>query len=194
MAALDAAARVQQETDDLAPALRATFKSPRGKPLASPAAAAATCVAANAASRVGLAERPLDEVTPSLPGLMRELGPGCATSPRQLRDLQAQCRALREADVAERAGVLSDSTEAVAGLWYLVPVVCGLALVGVAARSVRLVTLTAGTIGLTVVAGGMLVARSPLGAEPGLFLATGLGVVAIASGIGTQIISKRRST
>lgn len=97
-------------------------------------------------------------------------------------------------DVAERAGVLSDSTEAVAGLWYLVPVVCGLALVGVAARSVRLVTLTAGTIGLTVVAGGMLVARSPLGAEPGLFLATGLGVVAIASGIGTQIISKRRST
>lgn len=97
-------------------------------------------------------------------------------------------------DVAERAGVLSDSTEALAGLWYLVPVVCGLALLGVAVRSVRLVTLTAGTIGLTVVAGGMLVARSPLGAEPGLFLATGLGVVAIASGIGTQIISKRRST
>ena len=99
-------------------------------------------------------------------------------------------------DVVERAGVLSDSTEVLAGLWYLVPVACGLVLVGVAVRSVRLVTLTAGTIGCTVVAGGMLVARSPLGAEPGLFLAAGLGVVATASGIGTQIksMSKRRST
>ena len=97
-------------------------------------------------------------------------------------------------DVVERAGVLSDSTEALAGLWYLVPIVCGLALVGVAIRSVRLVTLTAGTLGLTVVAGGMLVARSPLGAEPGLYLAAGLGVVTIASGIGTQIMTKRRRT
>lgn len=97
-------------------------------------------------------------------------------------------------DVVERAGVLSESTELLAALWYLVPLVCGLALVGVAIRSVRLVTLTAGTIGCTVVAGGMLVARSPLGAEPGLFLATGLGVVAAVSGIGTQIMTKRRRT
>ncbi len=95
-------------------------------------------------------------------------------------------------DVAGRAGVLTGSSESLAGLWYLVPIACGLALVGVAVRSVRLVTLTAGTIGAAVVVGGMLVARSPLGAEPGLFVAVGLGVVATASGIGTQITTKRR--
>lgn len=97
-------------------------------------------------------------------------------------------------EVAGRAGVLSDSTELLAGLWYLVPIACGVALVGAAIRSVLLVTLTAGTIGLTVVAGGMLVARSPLGAEPGLYLASGLGVVAAATGISTLIMTKRRST
>lgn len=97
-------------------------------------------------------------------------------------------------DVAGRAGVLSESTEVLANLWFLVPLACGLAVVGVAVRSVLLITATAGTIGVTVVAGGLLVARSPLGAEPGLFIAVGLGVVAAATGIGTLIMRKRRST
>ncbi len=97
-------------------------------------------------------------------------------------------------DVAGRAGVLSDSTEGLSGLWYVIPLLCGMVLVGVALRSVFLVSLTAGTIGALVVVGGLLVARSPLGAEPGLYLAVGFGTITAGSGIGTLIMDKRRST
>ncbi len=97
-------------------------------------------------------------------------------------------------DVAGRAGVLSESTEGLSNLWYLLPLLCGLVLIGAALRSVLLVALTAGTIGAMAVAGGLLVARSPLGAEPGLFLTVGAGVVTAGTGIGTLIMTKRRST
>lgn len=97
-------------------------------------------------------------------------------------------------DVAGRAGVLSDSTEGLSNLWYLLPLLCGLVLVGAALRSVLVVAATAGTIGAMAVAGGLLVARSPLGAEPGLYLAVGVGIVTAGTGIGTLIMTMRRST
>ncbi|WP_436794454.1 hypothetical protein [Actinospongicola halichondriae] len=97
-------------------------------------------------------------------------------------------------DVAVRAGVLSEANEALSVLWYVVPVLCGLVLVAAALRSVVLVSVTAGTIGAIAVAGGWLVARSPLGVEPGLILAVGVGAATAGTGIGTLITTKRRTT
>lgn len=70
-------------------------------------------------------------------------------------------------DVAERAGVLPGSWAAVASAWYLVPVACGLVLIAIALGTVRLAAFGGGTLGAFVVAGGVLVVRSPLGLEVG---------------------------
>ncbi len=97
-------------------------------------------------------------------------------------------------DVAVRAGVLSSTNEDLTVVWYLIPLLCGLMLVGAAWRSTILVGSTAGTIGVIAVAGGWLVARSPLGVEPGLILAVGVGAATAGTAIGTLITTTRRRT
>ena len=96
-------------------------------------------------------------------------------------------------DVVERAGVLSPTWSGLSRLWYLLPVLVGAALLAVAIGSVRLVALTTGTIGVLVITGGLLVARSPLVVEPGLLLAVGAGACTGCTGIGTMISTRRKT-
>lgn len=86
-------------------------------------------------------------------------------------------------DVAGRAGVLPGSLASLAPLWFLVPAACGLVVVAVAARRHALAGVLTTTLGALVGTGAILVARSPLIAEPAVMAAGGLGACTVLSGV-----------
>ena len=85
-------------------------------------------------------------------------------------------------DVAGRADVLPTSMASLAPAWFLIPVLCGLVLLAVAARRVRLAAAGAATLGALVTAGGVLVARSPLVTEPGAIIGSVAGGSTVLAG------------
>lgn len=93
-------------------------------------------------------------------------------------------------DVAGRSGVLPDGLATAAPLWYLIPALCGAAVLAAALERTRMAAVAAGTLGTLTAVGGALVVRSPLVAEPaavaglvgGLVTATCAVVVVVASG------------
>lgn len=86
-------------------------------------------------------------------------------------------------DVADRAGVLPGSLAGLAPLWFLLPAACGLVVVAVAARRHALAGAVATTLGALVGTGAILVARSPLVAEPAVVVAGVLGACTVLSGV-----------
>lgn len=86
-------------------------------------------------------------------------------------------------DVADRAGVLPGSVAGLAPLWFLVPAACGLVVVAVAARRHALAGVLATTLGALVGTGAILVARSPLIAEPAVVVSGVLGACTVLSGV-----------
>jgi hypothetical protein len=86
-------------------------------------------------------------------------------------------------DIADRAGVVPSSMAAVAVAWFLIPALCGLVLVALASRRVRLGAVLATTLGALVAVGGVLVARSPLAVEPGATLATAAGACTVLASV-----------
>ena len=85
-------------------------------------------------------------------------------------------------DVADRAGVLPETVGTLAVVWFFIPVLCGSVLLAVAWRRVRLAACGAATLGGLVTAGGVLVARSPLVSEPGVFVGVVVGGFTVLAG------------
>jgi hypothetical protein len=90
-------------------------------------------------------------------------------------------------DIADRAGVVPSSMAAVAVAWFLIPALCGLVLVALASRRVRLGAVLATTLGALVAVGGVLVARSPLAVEPGATLATAAGACTVLASVAVWV-------
>ena len=86
-------------------------------------------------------------------------------------------------DVADRAGVLPGSVSGIAPVWFLVPAACGVAVLAVAARRHALAGALTTTLGALVGTGAILVARSPLVAEPAVVAAGVLGACTVLSGV-----------
>ncbi len=86
-------------------------------------------------------------------------------------------------DVADRAGVLPERIAGLAPVWFLVPAVCGVVVIAVAARRRALAGLATTTLGALVGTGAILVARSPLVAEPAVLAAAVLGACTVLNGV-----------
>lgn len=95
-------------------------------------------------------------------------------------------------DIAERGGVLSSSVASLSVLWYFVPVLCGVALLSAASRSVTITCGVATTLGALVAIGGMLVVRSPLVTEPGAVIGASAGVCTVLAGVATFATNSMR--
>ena len=96
-------------------------------------------------------------------------------------------------DVVERAGVLTSSSATVSVVWYFVPALCGVVLVCASLGRVVIAGGSAVTLGALVAAGGVLVARSPLGTEPGATVGVLTGVCTALAGVAALVtITERR--
>ena len=90
-------------------------------------------------------------------------------------------------DIADRAGVVPSSMAAIAVAWFLIPALCGLVLVTIASRRVRLGAFCTSTLGALVAVGGVLVARSPLAVEPGATLGTAAGACTVLASVAVWV-------
>lgn len=96
-------------------------------------------------------------------------------------------------DVTHRAAVLPDGVAAVAPTWFLVPALCGVVLLGVAANHRVTAGAGAATLGALVGTGAVLVARSPLVAETAADVAIVLGACTTVGGLVLLATSGRRT-
>ena len=96
-------------------------------------------------------------------------------------------------DVADRAGVLPDGWATAANLLYLAPAACGLVLLGLAARRHALAGVATTTLGALVGTAAILVARSPLVAEPAARAAVLLGVGSVLSGFAVFVTARKET-
>lgn len=96
-------------------------------------------------------------------------------------------------DVAGRAGVLDDDVAWAATLWFLVPAVCGAALVVLAAHRHAIAGVLMATLGALVGTGAILVDRSPLVAEPAVGVAVVLGGVTALSGVAVLVMARKET-
>ena len=85
----------------------------------------------------------------------------------------------------ERAGILPTDTALLAQLWLLAPLLCASTLLAFAAGATRTVAGSSIILGVLVALGGVLVVRSPLVGETGLWLATLAGVSTALAGFTT---------
>lgn len=96
-------------------------------------------------------------------------------------------------DVADRAGVLPERWAAAAGVLYLAPAACGLVLVAAAARRHTLAGVATATLGALVGTAAILVARSPLVAEPAARAAALLGAGTALSGFAVLVTARKET-
>jgi hypothetical protein len=95
-------------------------------------------------------------------------------------------------DIAERADVIPGSLAGVAQLWFLVPALCGVVLVAISLRLVRLAGVGAATLGGLVGAASVLVARSPLVLEPGAIIGAVAGGCTVIAGGAVLVTASRQ--
>ena len=95
-------------------------------------------------------------------------------------------------DIAGRADVIPGSLAGAAQLWFLVPVLCGVVLLAIAARGVRLAGAVAATLGGLVGAASVLVARSPLVLEPGAIIGAVAGGCTVIAGGAVLVTASRQ--
>ncbi len=96
-------------------------------------------------------------------------------------------------DVAGRAGVLPERWATAANLLYLAPAACGLVLLGLAARRHALAGVATTTLGALVGTAAILVARSPLVAEPAARAAVLLGAGSVLGGFAVLFTARKET-
>lgn len=96
-------------------------------------------------------------------------------------------------DIAGRAGVVPASVAGMTWIWYLVPVLCGLAFVGAAAHRPRAAGAFSTTLGALVVTAAVLVSRSPLVVEAGAVAGGFAGAATMMTGAATVVVPWRRA-
>lgn len=96
-------------------------------------------------------------------------------------------------DVADRAGVLPSGWSSAATLLYLAPAACGVVLVALAARRHTVAGLATTTLGALVGTAAILVARSPLVAEPATRAAVLLGAGTTLSGVAVLVTARKET-
>lgn len=85
-------------------------------------------------------------------------------------------------EIAGRAGVVPDWASAFTPLWYVVPILCGLAFIAAAAGRPRSVGTVCSILGALVVLAAVLVSSSPLVTESGAVAGGLAGAVTIVIG------------
>lgn len=96
-------------------------------------------------------------------------------------------------DVADRAGVLDHDLAWAAPLWFLVPAVCGAALVALATHRRTLAGALTTTLGALVGTGAVLVDRSPLVAQRAVGVAVVLGGATALSGAAVFLTARKEA-
>ncbi len=96
-------------------------------------------------------------------------------------------------DVADRAGVLDSGLAGLAWVWFLVPVLCGGALLALAVARPTTVGALSTTLGTMTVVGGVIVARSPLVTQLGAYAAIVTGGVTACVGAATLIFDVHKA-
>lgn len=96
-------------------------------------------------------------------------------------------------EVVDRAGVLDGAAARWAPLWFLVPTICGIALVALATRRHVVAGLVTATLGALVGTGAILVDRSPLVAEPAVWVAVALGGATVLSGAAVLVTARKET-
>jgi hypothetical protein len=96
-------------------------------------------------------------------------------------------------DAVEQAGVLEGSAARAAPLWFLVPALCGLALLALATRRHTIAGLATTTLGALVGTGAILVGRSPLVAQPAVGVAVVVGAATVLSGVAVLVTARKET-
>lgn len=94
-------------------------------------------------------------------------------------------------DAVERAGVLDGAAARAAPLWFLVPALCGIALVALAARRHTVGGLATTTLGALVGTGAILVGRSPLVAGSAVAVAAVTGAATVLCGVAVLVTGRK---
>ena len=94
-------------------------------------------------------------------------------------------------DSAGASGVVPEHLESAIGLWYLVPVAGGIALIGEALGARRSAGVAVATLGAAVTVFAIQVDRSPLVSLGATQTAIAVGVVAIAWGVAVAVFGRQ---